>query len=316
MTQIVRAGELDIFHTRQQHTYKVAQIGRRLAEHRIEKQPAESTLHGLHPEVVEAACLAHDLGHPPFGHAAEGELDSIVREPKLAGGSTEDAAEDGYEGNAQTFRILTKLAVRYARENPGLDLTRATLAATLKYPWMRDFDKKRKKKKWSAYKTEETEFLWAREHSYGDFKTAEAELMDWADDIAYSIHDLEDFHRVGVIPWDRIGDGTHSELLLSGAKKAWQKDPDCPADASERVETALKRIERKVWLFPAMTKETYDGSREQRRQLRNFSSTLVGQYGLVTVWFRSLEIIYLTQGDRSWRSSIRKISSKRQLGLH
>lgn len=278
VTQIVRAGELDIFHTRQQHTYKVAQIGRRLAEHRIEKQPTEATLHGLHPEVVEAACLAHDLGHPPFGHAAEGELDVIVRNPMLAGGLAEDAAEDGYEGNAQTFRILTKLAVRYARENPGLDLTRATLAATLKYPWLRDFDDKKKKNKWSAYKTEEAQFLWAREYCHRDFKTAEAELMDWADDIAYSIHDLEDFHRVGVIPWDRIGDGTHSDLLFLGAQKAWQKDPDCPADASARLKTALKRIERKVGLFPAMTNETYDGSREQRRQLRNFSSTLVGQY--------------------------------------
>lgn len=274
----MRAGELDIFHTRQQHTYKVAQIGRRLAEHRIEKQPTEAALHGLHPEVVEAACLAHDLGHPPFGHAAEVELDSIVRDPILAGGSAEDAAGDGYEGNAQTFRILTKLAVRYARENPGLDLTRATLAATLKYPWLRDFDDERRKKKWSAYKTEEAEFLWAREHCHEDFKSAEAELMDWADDIAYSVHDLEDFHRVGVIPWARIIAEDNGEALIAGAKKDWQKDPSCPADAAARLKTALERIRRKVGLFPGMTNETYDGSREQRRQLRNFSSTLIGQY--------------------------------------
>ena len=150
ITQIVRAGELDIFHTRQQHTYKVAQIGRRLAERSIRAQEAEASLHGLDAEVVEAACLAHDLGHPPFGHAAESELDRIVRDPSVIGGDAGDAARDGYEGNAQTFRILTKLAVRYGKEQPGLDLTRATLAATLKYPWLRDLDNKKKKSKWSS----------------------------------------------------------------------------------------------------------------------------------------------------------------------
>lgn len=144
ITQIVRAGELDIFHTRQQHTYKVAQIGRRLAQHRMRVQPDEAKLHGLDDEVVEAACLAHDLGHPPFGHAAETELDRIVRDPTIVGCESVDAAADGYEGNAQTFRILTKLAVRYSRDNPGLDLTRATLAATLKYPWLRDLSDDKK----------------------------------------------------------------------------------------------------------------------------------------------------------------------------
>jgi dGTPase len=204
ITQIVRAGEFDIFHTRQQHTYKVAQVGRRLAEHRIREQPDEAALHGLDPEVVEASCLAHDLGHPPFGHAAEAELDRIVRDPSVVGCSADDAAHDGYEGNAQTFRILTKLAVRYSKDSPGLDLTRATLAATLKYPWLRDLENKQKKSKWSAYTSEQQVFDWAREHCIGDFKTAEAELMDWADDIAYSVHDLEDFHRVGIIPWSEI----------------------------------------------------------------------------------------------------------------
>lgn len=278
VTQIVRAGELDIFHTRQQHTYKVAQIGRRLAEHIREKQPSEAARHGLHPEVVEAACLAHDLGHPPFGHAAETELDAIVRDPTLAGGAKEDAAEDGYEGNAQTFRILTKLAVRYGRDTPGLDLTRATLAATLKYPWLRDLTDKKKSKKWSAYATEEKQFLWARAHCQPDLKTAEAELMDWADDIAYSVHDLEDFHRVGVIPWERIIADGNSAGLIAGANKDWAKDPSCPADSHARLQTAFARIQRKVELFPAMTSESYDGSREQRRQLRNYCSTLIGQY--------------------------------------
>ena len=278
ITQIVRAGELDIFHTRQQHTYKVAQIGRRLAEHRVREQEAEAALHGLHPEVVEAACLAHDLGHPPFGHAAESELDRIVRRPTLVGGTDEDAAADGYEGNAQTFRILTKLAVRYSKDHPGLDLTRATLAATLKYPWLRDLAHDKKKSKWSAYTSEEREFLWAREHCFGDFKSAEAELMDWADDIAYSVHDLEDFHRVGIIPWNEIVSPDARDRIVQGAVHTWKKDPNYPADGPRRMLTALERITRKVTLFPTVTREVYDGNREQRRQLRNFTSLLIGNY--------------------------------------
>lgn len=141
ITQIVRAGELDIFHTRQQHTYKVAQVGRRLAENVLAKQKDVAEAVGVHPEVVEAACLAHDLGHPPFGHAAETVLDGLVQKPDTDGKVKGDT--DGFEGNAQSFRILTKLAVRYD-EQLGLDLTRATLAATLKYPWLRDHsDEKR-----------------------------------------------------------------------------------------------------------------------------------------------------------------------------
>lgn len=278
ITQIVRAGELDIFHTRQQHTYKVAQIGRRLAQYRLRSQPDEAKVHGLDVEAVEAACLAHDLGHPPFGHAAETELDRIVRDPTIVGCVPDDADADGYEGNAQTFRILTKLAVRYSKDNPGLDLTRAALAATLKYPWLRDLADNKKKSKWSAYRTEEREFRWARQHCHGDHKTAEAELMDWADDIAYSVHDLEDFHRVGIIPWSEIVSPDSKDNIIQGALAGWKKDPAYPADATRRLTEALDRVTRKLILFPSVTKEVYNGAREQRRQLRNFTSQLIGNY--------------------------------------
>lgn len=278
VTQIVRAGELDIFHTRQQHTYKVAQIGRRLAEHIQRQQPDLVPMHGLDSEVVEAACLAHDLGHPPFGHAAEKELDSLVTKPSLAGCDDKDCAADGYEGNAQTFRILTKLAVRFGKDRPGLDLTRATLAATLKYPWTRNRSIDARARKWSAYETENRQFAWAREGCRGDFKTAEAEVMDWADDIAYSVHDLEDFHRVGIIQWADIVSERRGTLLIESAVKAWRKEPDAPADATSRLGSALQRIRRKLTLFPAVTESPYDGSREQRRQIRNFSSALIGPY--------------------------------------
>ncbi|CAI8008465.1 Deoxyguanosinetriphosphate triphosphohydrolase-like protein [Geodia barretti] len=128
VTQVVSAAEGEPFHNPLTHTLEVAQIGKRLAEKLVEEQPEEAhELGGVEPEVVEAAGLAHDLGHPPFGHAAERELDGLVQGLQLP---------DGFEGNPQSFRVVTKLAVRSA-ETPGLNLSRATLNAILKYPWFR-----------------------------------------------------------------------------------------------------------------------------------------------------------------------------------
>lgn len=265
ITQIVRAGELDIFHTRQQHTYKVAQVGRRLAENVRVRQGDLSQKVGVHPEVVEAACLAHDLGHPPFGHAAESRLDELVQ----AYGD-----KDGFEGNAQSFRILTKLAVRYD-QYLGLDLTRATLAATLKYPWLRDLNDDKKRGKWSAYKSETVAFRWARQFHRDDRKTAEAEIMDWADDIAYSVHDVEDFHRVGVIRWQEIFAAASRDSIVRAIVASWF---GAPGNALERVDSALERLSEITIPFPAVTLQRYDGSREQRRQVRNLTSLLIGRY--------------------------------------
>lgn len=276
ITQIVRAGELDIFHTRQQHTYKVAQVGRRLAEFCSWQAGELGGALLVDAEVVEAACLAHDLGHPPFGHAAETELDTLVRGRHEEKPDPNIYDDDGYEGNAQTFRILTKLAVRYDTEQcSGLDLTRATLGAVLKYPWLRDHGIPQRCDKWSAYRTEKVDFDWATEFLTPDVKSDEAELMDWADDIAYSVHDLEDFHRVGVIPWHIIQSPQQRDKIVNGAVLRWF---DAPRDAAGRMRAALDRINGTTAAFPAVTGQIYDGSREQRRQLRNLTSIWIGRY--------------------------------------
>lgn len=168
VTQIVRSGEEDVFHNRLSHSIKVAQVGRRLAERCLADQPDESAHWGLHAEVVEAACLAHDLGHPPFGHVGEQALNELVE----ANGDSE-----GFEGNAQSFRIVTKLSVRFENVS-GIDLTRATLAALLKYPWVRDEKEEKKKKKWSVFQSEVEDFDFAKELLRGEARTLEAELMD------------------------------------------------------------------------------------------------------------------------------------------
>lgn len=157
----------------------------------------------------------------------------------------------------------------------GLDLTRATLAATLKYPWLRDPSDNKKRGKWSAYGSDEEAFAWARKFHPHELKTAEAEIMDWADDIAYSVHDLEDFHRVGVIRWEDIFAASNRSNIVSAIAASWFSGPP---DAEERATIALDRLREIVVPFPAVTRERYDGSREQRRQLRNLTSLLIGRY--------------------------------------
>lgn len=129
------------------------------------------------PEVAEAVGFAHDIGHPPFGHVAEHALDEEVTKRGLG---------DGYEGNAQTFRIVCKLALRSPSKYLGLNLSRRTLHALLKYPWFRTEDGDRNKK-WSVYQTESKDFSFCKDVAADGHQSVEAQCMDIADDIAYSL---------------------------------------------------------------------------------------------------------------------------------
>lgn len=261
ITQIVRAGEANVFHTRYQHTVKVAQVGRRLAQKLIVEQEDLAKARGLDPEVVEAACLAHDLGHPPFGHIGESVLDELVSK-------TDD---DGFEGNAQSFRIVTKLAVRFP-DFDGINLTRATLAACLKYPWFRNHEGKKHKKR-SVYQSEKADFDFAREFHDHSSKTLEAELMDWADDVAYSVHDLEDFHRCNALPWQRVF--SERDLIIDHALGT---EDATPARRGE-LESAYERLNTMfTGTYESLLTEAYTGEREQREQLRRMTSHLIGMY--------------------------------------
>ena len=215
--------------------------------------------------MVEAAALAHDLGHPPFGHAAERELDELVRKAEVP---------DGFEGNPQSFRIVTKLAVRNA-EFPGLNLTRASLNAILKYPWHRQTTPSERQRKWGAFNSEGVEFEWVRGPEPRDFqKSAEAEIMDFADDIAYAVHDVEDFYRTGLIPLDRLVreedeldrflDETFANLESNNRSAPFSKD-DCKSAFKEILE-----------LVPVI--EPYSGTGEQRAKLRSLTAGLIGRY--------------------------------------
>jgi dGTPase len=261
VTQVVDPKEGHVFHNRLTHTLKVAQIARRLAERWCKTKEAKA-LGGIEPEVVEAAALIHDLGHPPFGHIAEKALDDLV---KAAGDS------DGYEGNAQSFRIVTKLAVRDARY-PGLNLTRATLNAVLKYPWFRETGGTHYEKKFGAYRSEQAEFEFARALGRpGDKqKSVEAALMDWADGIAYAVHDLEDFYRAGLVPLDRLSASENEQRRW--LEQALEKKP-LSGYAPREVAAALEDL---LELSPV--REAYRGSKRHRALLRMFTGLLIDRY--------------------------------------
>ena len=262
VTQVVSSWEGEPFHNRLTHTLEVAQIGRRLAEKLLNEQPE---IGGVDPEVVEAAALAHDLGHPPFGHAAERELDQLMRDA---------GAPDGFEGNAQTFRILTRLAIR-STDFDGLNLCRATLNAVLKYPWHRQTSPERRYQKWGAYGAESDEFEWVRGPEPRDTrKCAEAELMDFADDIAYAVHDVEDFYRVGLIPLDRLARyDDEVNKFLEGAFESLQKSGQTAPYEKSDCQDAFREL-----LNIFSISEPYQGNKRQRANLRSMTASLIGRY--------------------------------------
>jgi dGTPase len=264
VTQVVAAETGHVFHNRLTHSLQVAQVGRRLAERLQNNFSAEiASSAGLNPNVVEAACLAHDLGHPPFGHTAEEELNRLTKDI------------GGFEGNAQSFRIVTKLAFR-KKGIEGLDLTRATLAGILKYPWLRGENKK-KEGKWGAYGSETDDFYFARVMEPESLKrTIEAELMDWADDVTYAVHDMEDFYRSGRIPLHSLtseSDGREREYFFKNTfERLSEKDSQASSRRSDR-ENAFKGL---VEYFSM--ERPYSGVESQRAALRNLSSVLIDRY--------------------------------------
>ncbi len=269
------AAEGHVFHNRLTHTLEVAQLAQRLAQKLIDEQPdLARALGGIEPEVTEAAALAHDLGHPPFGHVAESELDRIITDHL--------GIRDGFEGNAQTFRVVTKLSVRHVGYL-GQNLTRATLNAILKYPWTRGAVGL-KRRKYGAYETEREDFDWARvlqPDGAMDEKSVEAEIMDWADDIAYAVHDMEDFYRAGFIPLEYLMDEENEELttFIDGTFRRWRLERFRPVrrQTNPELRNALESlIEQLRETEPIL--EPYSGTRKQRANLRSLTSLLISRY--------------------------------------
>jgi dGTPase len=229
VTQVVtpdHSGHL--MHSRMTHSLKVSQVGRRISDRLLRSPDADLIARGggLDPDVVDAAGLAHDMGHPPFGHAGETALNDLSL--KLVRGG------EGFEGNAQTLRILTRMEFRF-NHIEGLNLTNATRAAVAKYPWARARNQAgqpdsndRKSKKFNAYDADLSDLESARSALgvAGDAQTLEASIMDIADDITYALHDLEDFYTAGLFPRNQIA-------AILGDYGGLRKNKPVPATSSE-----------------------------------------------------------------------------------
>jgi len=273
ITQVVSAETGHVFHNRLTHSLQVAQVGRRLAEKLQLKQPELTRHYEINPDAVEAACLAHDLGHPPFGHLAESTLNT------LAGNAVE-----GFEGNAQSFRIVAELAFR-SEEYSGLNLTYRTLRGVLKYPWTYPNRPSWKKNKWGAYTSELPVF----EHAVGDSngglvaRAAEAELMDWADDLTYAIHDVEDFYRAGLIPLHLLRPAQKGSTPLAERTRfldyVWAKTNEDEIEELHGIsQSDLDEIFGDLLFVSFKLQTPFEGTKADRTRLRIFTSRLVGRF--------------------------------------
>lgn len=250
-TQVLSpASPADFARNRLTHSLEVAQVGRELA-----------TALRLAPDVVDTACLSHDLGHPPFGHNGERAMN--------------EWAEDigGFEGNAQTLRIVTRLepkVVDDAGRTFGLNLTRASLDATCKYPWTAEhpLPDPGGRLKFGVYPDDEDVFRWMREGAPGRVRCIEAEVMDLSDDIAYSVHDFEDAVVNGYLDPARLADPDEHEALLTSIQSWVGFD-----FARDELEDALYRLMRMPEWITA-----FDGTRASLARLKNLTSDLIGRF--------------------------------------
>jgi dGTPase len=248
-TQVVGPGESDFVRNRLTHSLEVAQIGRELGG-----------MLGCDPDIVDTACLAHDLGHPPFGHNGEAALAALT------------AGCGGFEGNAQTLRVLTRLEPKVVGPDGrsyGLNLTRASLDAATKYPWRRgDSPAGPASAKFGVYADDLEVFDWLREGAPERRRCVEAQVMDLADDVAYSIHDVEDAVVSDRVPVADLGRAVEVARVTE-LVRLWY----LPDAADDEVAEALQRLRAlPAWVIG------YDGGHRALAALKDLTSQLIGRF--------------------------------------
>jgi len=243
-TQVAVPWENDFQRTRLSHSLECAQIGRELGESL-----------GADPDLLETACLSHDMGHPPFGHNGEEAL--------------ADAAQScgGFEGNAQSFRLLTRIEAKTVDKNGkslGLNLTRASLDAATKYPWARSENPR----KFGVYDDDVEIFQWVRQGAPAGRKCIEAQIMDWSDDCAYSVHDLEDAIFAGQLSVKTFD--TDFNTLYAEMIEVYGSDA-----TKEEAAAALSRLQ-KLSCWPL----DFDRTHRSLARLKDTTSQLIGRFVL------------------------------------
>lgn len=251
-TQVLQPGTNDFARTRLTHSLEVAQVGREMA---VE--------FGIDPDIVDTACLAHDLGHPPFGHNGEKGLNEWAKD------------FGGFEGNAQTLRLLTRIEQKvYSKDGVafGLNLTRASLDASCKYPWTREFAVQDsgadRSIKFGVYEDDLPVFEWLRIGAKDRVKCFEAQIMDFSDDVAYSVHDFEDAVVEGFIKLEELK-GSSQEAAIVKEIERWNGGNI----STDNLAAALDRLQaNQYWL------QSYSGTPREAGQLKNLTSSVIGSF--------------------------------------
>ena len=241
-TQVAVPWENDFQRTRLSHSLECAQIGREFG----------ASL-GADPDLIDTACLAHDLGHPPFGHNGETALAEVAKDI------------GGFEGNAQTFRILTRIEAKTydGERSVGLNLTRASLDACTKYPWSATDNPK----KFGVYQDDIEIFNWMRQGAPEQKRTFEAQIMDWSDDVSYSVHDFEDAIVASQLSVPEI-ESNLSEIHQIMEQSYLQS-------SKTETEAALERLQ-KLSCWP----KEFDGMHRDLARLKDSTSQLIGRFVL------------------------------------
>jgi dGTPase len=251
-TQVLGPGSDDFVRTRLTHSLEVAQVGREMGRSL-----------GCDPDVVDAACLTHDLGHPPFGHNGESALADLA------------SGIGGFEGNAQTLRLLTRLEPKVFADDGtpvGLNLSRASLDASVKYPWAFGAGPARPDglptHKFGVYDDDLPVFTWLRDGAPDGVKCLEAQVMDLADDISYSVHDVEDGVVGGRLDLARMDDAEERARVVEYVRSWYGSWND--ADA---LDAAICRLKGTGYLVTE-----FDGSRRALAALKDATSQLIGRF--------------------------------------
>ena len=243
-TQVAVPWASDFPRTRLSHSLECAQVGRELG-----------AALGADPDLMESACLAHDLGHPPFGHNGEEALAKIAE------------SIGGFEGNAQSFRLLTRIEAKTVDSDGlsvGLNLTRATLDAATKYPWSASENAR----KFGVYEDDQEIFHWVREDAPTGKTSMEAQIMDWSDDVAYSVHDLEDALVTGQIDISQLREDLSH--LFDVATQDYL--PDMTENEAQFALDSLMNLS--CW------PREFDRSHRHLARLKDLTSQLVGRFAL------------------------------------
>ena len=232
-TQVAVPWLADFPRTRLSHSLECAQVGRELG-----------WALGADPDLMEGACLAHDIGHPPFGHNGEDALNAVSE------------SCGGFEGNAQSFRLLVRLEAKTVDDSGksvGLNLTRASLDAATKYPWPRAINNR----KFGVYDDDLDIFNWVRLGAPAGRQSMEAQIMDWSDDVAYSVHDLEDALVTGHVKLETLTEDVGE--LFSVAQSSYMSD----MTEQEAADALISLQSLSCW------PKNYDGSHRHLARLKD-----------------------------------------------